>query len=46
MILPVLTEKLALPLFDWSLAVMEALGHVAQGTLTHFPAPGRASDSK
>lgn len=41
MIVPVLVEKLAWPLWDWSLAIAAALGHSLQGTLCTIPAAPR-----
>ena len=46
MITPILVEKFALPLLDWTAAIAQALGHAAQGTLCADPVPSRASDSE
>ncbi len=44
MIFPVIIEKLAVPLTDWTGAVLQALGHMTQGTLCADPVPPRATD--
>lgn len=46
MISPVLVEKFALPLLDWTSAIAEAIGHAVQGTLCADPVPSRASDTE
>ncbi len=46
MLSPALIEKLALPLLDWSTALVQALGHLAQGTLCADPAPTPVTDAE
>ncbi len=44
MILPLLVEKLAWPVLDWSSAVFAACGHVLLGTLCTLPPVQRGTE--
>jgi hypothetical protein len=46
MLSPLLVEKLIWPLFDWSLAIVQAGAHLVQGTLCTLPIVARHADAE
>ncbi|HET9049783.1 MAG TPA: hypothetical protein VFN29_12585 [Chiayiivirga sp.] len=43
---PLLVEKVIWPLLDWSLAIVQAGAHLAQGTLCSLPVVARHADAE